>query len=192
MIEHLVELDKELFLYLNGLGNTYWDAFWLAYTAKIHWIPLYAVLAYLMFKKLNTKMFVLTLIVIVLMISFTDQVTNLFKHGIQRLRPCHEPGVAEYMRLVRAACGGQYGYFSGHSSNSMALAIFIGLMLKSRYKYLIYFMIIWAILMGYSRIYVGAHYPLDVVSGMLFGAISGFGFYKLDKYVQSRFQVKVK
>lgn len=190
MLEQLIELDKELFIYLNGLGTKNWDGFWMFYTTKFNWIPFYAVLTYLMYKKLNTKMFLLTLVVVVLMISFTDQVTNLFKGGVKRLRPCYEEGVLEVMRLVRKTCGGRHGYFSGHSSNSMALAIFVGFMLKEKYKYLIYFMILWALVMGYSRIYVGAHYPLDVLSGVLFGALSGYVFYRLDKYLQSRFQLK--
>ncbi|WP_047547879.1 phosphatase PAP2 family protein [Psychroserpens sp. Hel_I_66] len=190
MIEQLIEYDQELFIYLNGMGNVFWDAFWLTYTAKLHWIPFYALLGYLMYKKLDSKMFVLTLVTIALMITFTDQVTNLFKDGFMRLRPCYEDGVAEVMRLVRKTCGGRYGYFSGHASNSMGLAFFVGLMLRSKYKYMLPILIVWAALMGYSRIYVGAHYPLDVLSGMLFGGVSGFMFYKLDKYIQSRFQTK--
>jgi undecaprenyl-diphosphatase len=190
MIEQLIEYDKELFIYLNGLGNVFWDAFWLTYTAKLHWIPFYALLGYLMYKKLNSKMFVLTLVTIALMITFTDQITNLFKHGFERFRPCHEDGVAEVMRLVRSSCGGLYGYFSGHSSNSMSLAIFVGLILRSKYKFILPLLIVWSILMGYSRIYVGAHYPLDVVSGLIFGGLSGFMFYKLDKYLQSRFKLR--
>ena len=81
MIDRLIELDQELFLYLNGLGNVYWDAFWMAYTAKLHWIPLYAVLLYLLYRRLGTKMVLLTILTTVLMVSFTDQITNLFKHG---------------------------------------------------------------------------------------------------------------
>ena len=132
-------------------------------------------------------MFVLTLVLIVFMITFTDQVTNLFKSNIGRLRPCYEEGVLEYMRLVKSSCGGAHSYFSGHASNSMAVAIFSGLMLRYKYKYLIYMLIFWALCMGYSRIYIGVHYPLDVVSGAIFGGVSGFLFYRLNKYIHSRF-----
>ncbi|MBL7561058.1 phosphatase PAP2 family protein [Olleya sp. YSTF-M6] len=191
MLDQLVQYDKELFLFLNNLGSTSWDAFWVFYTDKVHWVPFYVILLFLMYKKLNTKMFVLTLVVIALMILFTDQVTNLFKKVlVKRLRPCHEDELVQAMRLLKSWCGGQYGYFSGHASNSMAVAIFSGLMLRYKYKYLIYFLIIWALAMAYSRIYIGVHYPLDVVSGMIFGALSGYLFYKLDKYLQSRFQLK--
>ena len=190
MIEQLVQLDTELFLYLNNLGSTSWDGFWMFYTTKFNWIPFYAVLAYLMYKRLNTKMFLLTLLVIALMITFTDQITNVFKKVlVMRLRPCHNDEIQGMFRLVKEYCGGRYGYFSGHASNSMAIAVFTSLMLRAKYKYLPYLMIVWALVMGYSRIYIGVHYPLDVLSGMLFGALSGFLFYRLDRYLQFRFRL---
>jgi len=191
MLEELVQLDTELFIYLNTLGTDAWDGFWMFYTTKFNWIPFYAILAFLMYKRLNTKMFLLTLLVIALMITFTDQITNLFKKVlVMRLRPCHNDDIDGLFRLVKSYCGGKYGYFSGHASNSMAVAVFTSLMLRSKYKFLPYILIIWAMAMGYSRIYIGVHYPLDVLSGMLFGAFSGFLFYKLDMYLQSRFQLK--
>jgi len=187
MLEQLVDLDKAFFLYLNNLGTDTWDGFWMFYTTKYNWIPFYALLAYLMYKRLNSKMFILTLVVIVFMITFTDQVTNLFKGGFERLRPCHDSTLNTVMRIVKKGCGGRFGYFSGHSSNSMAVAIFTGLILRDRYKYFIFILLLWAVFMGYSRIYIGVHFPLDVFSGFIFGALSGFGFYKLDKYLQKRF-----
>ncbi|PNQ72139.1 phosphatase PAP2 family protein [Hanstruepera neustonica] len=191
MLEQLLQLDTELFLHLNNLGSTTWDAFWMFYTTKFYWIPLYAVLLFLIFKMPNPKIFILTVVVIFLMVLFTDQVTNLFKKVlVMRLRPCHDPALEGLVRLVKPFCGGEYGYFSGHASNSMAVAVFSGLMLRYRYKYLIFIMLFWAALMGYSRIYIGVHYPLDVVSGMVFGALSGFLFYKLDKYLQNRFRMR--
>lgn len=188
MFEQLIELDKELFVFLNGLGSEAWDGFWMFYTSKFNWIPLYGLLCYLLFKNLNLKTFFLTLVMIVLLVTFTDQVANLFKRNLLRPRPCYEEGVLEVMRLVKSSCGGRHGYFSGHASNTMGIAIFIGLLLKEKYKYLIYTLILWAAFMAYSRIYVGVHYPLDVLTGMIVGGLSGWVFYRLLKYLKYKFQ----
>lgn len=186
MLDQLLHYDTELFLYLNNLGNTSWDGFWMAYTTKIYWTPLYALMLYLMYKQRENKPFLITIAVIALMILFTDQITNLFKYGFERPRPCHVDALISKMRIVREGCGGRFGFFSGHASNSMAVAIFAGLMLKNRFKYLIYVLVIWAMLMAYSRIYVGVHYPLDVFCGMLFGSLSGLLFYKMNHYLINR------
>ena len=190
MLERLLELDQQLFLFLNNLGTPTWDGFWMFYTDKLHWIPFYAVLFFFMYKKRNDRSIILTAVVIALMILFTDQITNLFKHGLKRPRPCHEAELIDVMRLVKSWCGGAFGYFSGHASNSMAVAIFSGFMLKYRFKYLIFFLIIWAIAMGYSRIYIGVHYPLDVLSGMVFGGLSGYIFYRFEAYLHKRFTLR--
>jgi undecaprenyl-diphosphatase len=189
MLEQLLQLDTELFLYLNNLGTTTWDAFWMFYTTKFYWIPFYAVLLFLIFRQQTLKMFLVTLVVIALMVTFTDQITNLFKHGLMRPRPCHEEALQSLMRLVKPYCGGKYGYFSGHASNSMAVAVFTGLLLKHKYKNLIFFLLFWSALMGYSRIYIGVHYPLDVFSGFVFGAFSGFMFYKLTQYLKNKYEL---
>ena len=187
MLEQLLEFDKELFLFLNNLGMESWDGFWTFYTKKFNWIPFYAILLYLIYKNETKKGFLLTILVVVLMISFTDQVTNLFKDGFERLRPCHNEDIRGLMRLVKDNCGGKYGYFSGHASNSMSIAVFVGLLLNNSYKYLVFVMLFWAALMAYSRIYVGVHFPLDAISGMTFGAISGFAFYKLINFLKLKF-----
>lgn len=188
MIETLLEYDAELFLYLNKLGTQTWDGFWLAYTHKFNWIPFYLLLLFLMFKKYDKKVFIVIVVLVIGMVAFTDQITNLFKYVIaQRPRPCRETTlIDEGMRMVAGHCG-RYGFFSGHSSNSMAVAVFTGLLLKPYYKYLVFILLFWAALMAYSRIYVGVHYPLDIVCGMAFGAISGFMFYKLKGVVTKRF-----
>lgn len=187
MLDQLISLDQKLFIYLNGLGNESWDAFWMFYTTKFNWIPFYAFLLFLFYKYNQLKPFIITVISIALMITFTDQVTNLFKSGFMRLRPCHEPDVAEVMRLVKAYCGGKHGFFSGHSSNSMALAIFVGLSFKSRFRYIFHFMVIWAVLMAYSRIYIGVHYPLDILCGALFGSFSGWLWFTICNYLKLKF-----
>ena len=187
MIEKLLEFDTELFIYLNNLGSTNWDAFWMAYTTKFNWIPLYAILLYLLYKQLGLKPLLVTIVVVAAMVLFTDQITNLFKHGLKRPRPCQLDELADKIRLVKSSCGGRYGYFSGHASNSMALAVFIGFMLRYRFKYLKWILIVWAFLMAYSRVYIGVHYPLDILSGMIFGAMCGYGFYKINLYLIKKF-----
>lgn len=190
MIDQLVQCDIDLFLFLNGIGTNTWDGFWMFYTTKFNWIPFYALLLYLIYKRVTIKVFVMTIIIIVFLVTFTDQITNLFKRVlVMRPRPCYEDHLLAVMRLVKSTCGGRHGYFSGHSSNSMAVAVFVGLLLRDKLKYLIFGLLFWAALMGYSRIYIGVHYPLDVVSGMAFGALSGFMFYKLHNYIakQERF-----
>jgi undecaprenyl-diphosphatase len=90
------------------------------------------------------------------------------------------------MRFVADRCG-RFGYFSAHASSSMGAAVFIGLLLKPSYKYIPFFLLFWAVLLGYSRIYLGVHYPLDVITGMFFGGILGWLTFKLQSVLQSRF-----
>ncbi|MEH6407498.1 MAG: phosphatase PAP2 family protein [Leeuwenhoekiella sp.] len=190
-METLRELDKELFLFLNNLGTETWDPFWLIITGKWYSIPIYAVLLYLIFKEFGLKNTLITLVFVAALIACTDQLANLFKDGFQRSRPCGMKGVMEIARFIAVRCG-KYGYFSAHAASSMGLAIFIGLLLKSRYYYLIFALLFWSALIGYSRIYVGVHYPGDVLTGMVFGALLGFLFYKLHVYVLKRVQKKIK
>lgn len=186
MMEQLLEYDTELFIFLNNLGSITWDTLWLVITDKLTFIPLYAILLFLLYKKYGLKSLLVFVIVVALMITFTDQITNVFKRGFQRPRPCGEADLIDQIRFIAVRCG-KYGFFSGHSSNSMAAAVFAGLMLKPYYKNLIFILLFWSAVVAYSRIYVGVHYPIDIVCGLAFGAISGFLFYKLSKYLLGRF-----
>ncbi|MBD0832687.1 phosphatase PAP2 family protein [Aestuariibaculum sediminum] len=188
MIDKLLELDTALFLYLNNLGSPTWDGLWLAITAKLTFVPLYAILLYLLYRKFGVKALLLFVVVIALMITFTDQVTNIFKRTFERPRPCRASDIMEQVRFIAVRCG-KYGFFSGHSSNSMAAAVFAGLMLKSYYKNLIFILLFWSAIVAYSRIYVGVHYPLDIICGMAFGALSGFMFYKLAVFALNKYNV---
>jgi undecaprenyl-diphosphatase len=187
MIEQLLECDTELFLYLNGLGSDSWDALWLSITNKfIFGSVLGVLLLYLFYKKIGLKAMFILILVMALMITFTDQITNVFKRGFARPRPCGADEIADKVRFIAVRCG-KYGFFSGHSSNSMAVAIFGGLLLKPYFKKLIYLLILVSLIVAYSRIYLGVHYPLDIVCGLTFGMISGFLFYKFANYLLKRF-----
>ncbi|NRB58772.1 MAG: phosphatase PAP2 family protein [Winogradskyella sp.] len=187
MLERLLELDTDLFVYLNGLGSETWDWLWLAITNKLTFVPLYALLLFLIYKKMGWKSLLMIMVVITLMILFTDQTTNVVKRSVLRFRPCACDEIKDFIRFIAERCSSQRSFFSGHASNSMAAAVFGGLVLRPYYKRLIFILLVWAFLVAYSRIYVGVHFPVDILCGMTFGALAGFGFYKLNTYVLKRF-----
>lgn len=186
MLDKLNQIDTNLLVYLNNLGTENWDGFWLQFTEKITHLPLMLVMAFLLFKVLGTKRFALSLLVIAIMITATDQLTNLAKYGFQRPRPCRVPNLDGVIRYIAKNCG-RYGYFSGHSSNSMAIAFFISLNLKKRYKFIFPILIFWALCMGYSRIYIGVHYPADLLTGFIVGALIGSLFYTIFKKLSLKY-----
>lgn len=188
-MEQLIEYDHDIFLYLNSLGSTTWDGLWLFITNKLYSAPLYAFLIYLIYKKYGVKGTIITVLVVAAMITCTDQLANLFKHGFERPRPCRVEAWKGTMRFIAERCG-RYGYFSGHAANSMAAAIFAGLALKSKHHNLIFILLFWSALVGYSRVYLGVHYPGDVLTGWTIGGILGFSFYKLQQYLVKRFSVE--
>jgi undecaprenyl-diphosphatase len=157
-------------------------------TYKWTWIPLYVFLLYLIFRKFGAKGTFITAIIIALLITASDQLANVFKHGFERPRPCGQEGVMEYARFIAVRCG-SFGYFSAHASSSTGLAIIVGLLLKKDYPKLPYLLLIWATIVAYSRIYVGVHYPLDVVTGMLIGGLLGYLFYRLHLFLAEKFMV---
>ncbi|MFL1895991.1 phosphatase PAP2 family protein [Aquimarina sp. 2-A2] len=189
MLEELVQLDKDLFLYLNNLGTPTWDGFWLFMTEKFYQIPLYLLLLYFFFKNFGLKGTLICLVLVAALITATDQLANLFKNiFFLRPRPCRAEGVAEFTRFIAERCG-RHGFFSGHATSSMALAFFTGLTLQSRLKYIFVFMVLWAVIVSYSRIYVGVHYPADVAAGMTAGIGMGYLAYRVYQYLLKRFNV---
>ncbi|GAA0871276.1 phosphatase PAP2 family protein [Gangjinia marincola] len=180
MLERLIEYDQELFLYLNNLGNEHWDWLWLMITHKfgVPAISIYVILLFLLYRTFGAKGLFTIVVGVAVMITCTDQLANLFKHSFERPRPCRADGVEEFTRFIAERCG-RFGYFSAHAASNMALAILSGLLLKPTAKAVLPLMMLWAITVGYSRIYVGVHYPLDVISGFLIGGVIGFLIYRL-------------
>lgn len=179
MWEEIVKLDKEVFLFLNGLGNHNWDAFWMFITNKWSAIPLYLVLLVLSLKFLGWKNTGILIVFVALLITTTDQLANFFKYGIGRLRPCHDSQIFDHMRLVKGSCGGRFGYFSAHAASSMALASFFAVTFYQKLKWLAPLLLVWALLVGYSRIYIGVHFPGDVLTGIFIGLLFGWVYAKL-------------
>lgn len=191
MLDRLIQEDQKLFLLLNGWGNKNWDSFWLLMTDKLSPVSLalYVFLLGICLWKLKWKHTVVVLITVALMITLTDQIANMFKYGFERLRPCHDELIAQQMRLVKASCGGKYGYFSAHAANSFAVATFFALLLKPILKYIPLLLVLWALLVAYSRVYIGVHYPLDVITGISVGMITGWLFFVLFNLFRKKIRI---
>lgn len=183
-MNELISLDQQLLLFLNGLGSSTFDPFWLLVTGKWFWIPFYIILLYLVYKSVPIRKLLFVLLFIAIGITISDQLASVFKHGIQRLRPCHEPLLADKMRMV--ICGGNYGFYSAHASSSFFLFSFLTLLIGKKYRYLPYILVFWAILVSYSRIYVGVHYPGDVAFGAAVGFLLGGFLANLTKKVLAK------
>ena len=186
MLEEILKLDTEIFIFLNNSGTSSFDSFWTFLSRKEANIAVYlsGLLFFLKnkgFKSFKIKpldvFYIFSLVLVMILIS--DQSANIFKDSFQRLRPCYNEIIQDSVRLVKESCGGKYGFFSAHASNSFSLAVFFGILFKDFSKYPIYFTIIYASLISYSRIYLGVHYPLDIIFGALFGVINGILIYKI-------------
>ena len=176
MIEEILKLDTELFLFLNSLGSPVFDNIWIYLSYKEANILFYSILLifYSYYKSFKLSEVLYLLLIVAIMITITDQTANLFKDSFQRLRPCYDEVIKDSVRIVKEGCGGKYGFFSAHASNSFSLAIFFGLLFRDKYKQIISFTVLYASLISYSRIYLGVHFPLDLLFGSLFGIIIGF------------------
>lgn len=187
MLEHL---DQQLFLFLNSMHSPFWDKVMYLISGKVIWAPLYlAILLYIGIK--YKKKFLLVLPFVILAVALADQVSvQLFKNLVQRLRPCHEPSLVGMIHLVNGECGGLYGFVSSHASNSFNVALISLMFIKKRWYTIS--IISWAAIIGYSRIYLGVHYPGDVICGSLLGAFIGWGVYKLYEITDKKVWVKYK
>lgn len=146
---------------------------------KQFWIPLYLFFFYLSWKKTGKQVW-LVAVAAGLVILLSDQISvHAFKNVFHRLRPCHELLIQAQVHLQNGHCGGQYGFVSSHAANTFALAAFLSLLFRGRYKYFTPMVFLWAIFVSYSRIYNGVHYPGDILVGGLVGAGIGITVYKL-------------
>ncbi len=176
MIDQLLDLDEKLFLILNGFGHPYLDAPMLWLSDKYIWIPLYALVVFLIYQKFGTRFWIPVLSLIVL-VTLTDQVTSSFmKPFFERLRPCHNPQFADTIFIIKG-CGGKYGFASSHAANTMGFALFNFFLLDK--KWVGRTLITWSGLVGFSRIYLGVHYPGDVLAGFIVGGLLAYLVFRI-------------
>lgn len=181
MIEKLNAFDTKVFLFLNSLHSTFFDPIMYWVSDKWFWTPLYLLIVFLIIRSYK-KRSIFIFICIGILITMSDQLSShIIKPLVGRLRPSHEPILAGLVHLSKAGPGGMYGFVSGHATNTFAFFIFMTLILSSKFKWLKYVLLVWAVMVSYSRIYVGVHYPGDVICGALLGSIIGYTvalFYK--------------
>ncbi len=179
ILNKVIDFDINLFLFLNGFHSAFSDKIMLFISGKYSWIPLYLFIVFLIFRKFNFERAIPVIISIILLIILSDQTSvYLFKFIFLRFRPCYNPDISDIVYTVYMP-GGKYGFISSHASNSFALAFFTSLLFKNRYYSVIIF--IWAVLIAYSRIYLGVHYPADVFFGAIWGMFLAYLIYRITK-----------
>jgi len=184
MIEYIDKLDKYILIWFNGHHNVFLDYIMIFASDKLAWLPLYLFLLYLIIKQFGKRTF-LILIFVAIAITLSDQTSvHLFKNVFQRLRPCSQQELINVLWLP-AGCGGKYGFISSHAANSFSLFAFLGMLFKKRW--LTITLVAWAILIGISRVYLGAHFPSDVIAGSLLGIVTGLIAYYLYKVSENFF-----
>lgn len=182
MLETLQQIDQQLLLTLNGLHSPFWDSFMWLFSGKIIWIPMYATILYILCKNFNVYITIFTVVAIALTITYADQIcATLIRPLVERMRPSNPDNpLSEFVHIINGKRGGRYGFPSCHAANSFALAFFLMLFFKQRWLTL--FIMLWAIVNSYSRIYLGVHYPGDLLAGMVVGFSGALLIYYLYRY----------
>ena len=186
-MEEIILEDKQVMIFLNNLGSSTFDPFWILVSEKWFWIPLYVIFLYFLYKNFNKKSLFYILLFVALGITASDQIANIFKFGFERLRPCHDPSLEGLLREVK--CGGKFGFYSAHSSNSFFVATYLTMLLGKKIKQLPYFLFVWAAIVAYSRVYLGMHFPGDIIVGAIMGILLALFFGTLAKKVIKKSEV---
>ena len=190
MVECLDSLDRSVFLFLNGMHNDFFDVFMWYVSKTATWSLMLLFLLYIIFKN-NWRLALMVVLGIALTITLADQISSgLIKDFIGRFRPTHNPEIESIVHTVKGYKGGLYGFVSSHAANTLGVAVYISLLFRNRYITL--FMMLWSLLVAYSRIYLGVHYPGDILGGMIVGVISGFVVYKIYDYAILRLKLNEK
>lgn len=185
-MEQLAQWDRELFVYLNTLNAGFLDNFWLLVTQIENWIPLYLIIFIVFWKRLTKKKAILAIILTLSTLVTTLALTGFVKSVVGRLRPSNTPELETLIRVLQTPT--DFSFWSGHAATSMAITVFIVSVLKhkTRWSYLFF---IWPFLFTTSRIFVGVHYPSDLLAGAVVGTVVGLFFYKLFPSLHARLVV---
>jgi len=178
MWDDLVQIDRDIFSFVNGLWIGKFSEFWIFVTQIEHWIPLYLLFFFLLYRSMSWRKGIASIGMVLTTAIFTLVLTNLVKNFVARLRPNNEPILLDSINILQKP--ENFSFWSGHSAVSFAVTTLVVLLLQhykpSKWHYLFY---LWPITFAFSRLFVGVHYPADVAVGMLVGLLTGFIFFKL-------------
>jgi undecaprenyl-diphosphatase len=187
MIEYLNDIDADALLAVNGLHDLFQDAFWWLLTAKWSSALLLLALLWILLHQ-NRRHALLVLAMLALAVVFADQVSSgLIKHLVERLRPTHDPSLESMVHVINGYRGGMYGFVSSHAANYCALAMLISLVM--RHRLVTISMFTWTLLQCYSRMYLGVHYPGDIIGGLAVGLLAGWLVWQLMRWIERRWHL---
>jgi undecaprenyl-diphosphatase len=184
MLEQELQWERGLFFFLNGSDSSFWDSFFYLYSYKWTWIPLYLCFLFVfIYRKTGTaiqkdrKEILWTVASVILVVVLCDQISSgIFKPLFHRFRPTHHPDFQNWVDIVLNQRGGKYGFTSSHAANTFGLATFVSLLFRNRL--MTSTMLLFALITGYSRIYLGLHFISDVVAGSFIGIVVGYAVYR--------------
>lgn len=174
MLNRILEWDRETFIYLNSLGIESYDEFWSVATNFSSWIPLFALFFILLLLKHPLKEAVLMSLLVITLAFFISWATDFTKEFVSRLRPNNDTEVNTLIRILRSPSN--YSFFSGHAAGSFSITTLVVLFLRKKLRW-VWLFYLWPIIFSFSRIYIGVHYPTDIITGAVVGITSAFLFY---------------
>lgn len=185
-METISNIDTDLFLFLNGLHTVWLDKAMIAITQMWVWAPLYLLLIYWTVKQYGKRCWWIFLTIGIVVLCSDQLSAHVCKPLFQRLRPCYNPNFQDLIHLPKGMAGGRYGFVSSHAANTFAVAAFLTAALHKNYKWIGIVLYIWAFISSYSRIYLGFHYPGDILCGALLGILIGLILWKVFQLIVVR------